>query len=142
MIDLLYMMHHENGVAPLSASKMLDALDRGLARDKSIIGVIENDGIIKASIGLFAHSWWYSDEYHLEDFWNFVHPEYRKSTHAKNLLKFARKAADDLGVQLLIGILSSERTAAKVHLYEKIFGPSVGAGFVYPHPRATDKEVA
>jgi len=117
---------------------MIAALDRGLARDKSIIGIVEEDGIIKASIGLFIWSWWYSDSVHLEDFWNFVHPEYRKSTHAKTLLSFARKASDDLSIQLLIGILSSERTAAKVRLYENEFGPSMGAGFVYPNPRANE----
>jgi GNAT superfamily N-acetyltransferase len=135
MVELLHLMHEENGVASLSVPKMLLALDRGLVRDKAIIGVIEEDGVIKASIGLFIWSWWYSDDMHLEDCWNFVHPEYRKSTHAKSLLTFARKASDDLGIQLLIGILSSDRTAAKIRLYEKIFGPSMGAGFCYPSPR-------
>ena len=139
MIDLLHMMYAENGVASLSVAKMLDFLDRGLSRDKAIIGVVEDDGVIKASIGLFAHSWWYSEDYHIEDCWNFVHPDHRKSTHAKDLLSFAKKAADDLGVQLLIGILSSERTAAKVRLYEKFFGPSLGAGFVYPSPKKEKK---
>jgi hypothetical protein len=138
MLPLLYLMHKENGVAPLSERKMQAALDRGLARDKAIVGVIEEDGIIKASIGLFVHEWWYSESVHIEDFWNFVHPEHRQSTHAKSLLKFARKASDGLVVQLLIGILSSERTAAKVRLYENEFGPSMGAGFVYPNPRANE----
>jgi len=142
MIDLLHMMYAENGVASLSVQKMLAFLDRGLARDYSIIGIVEDEGVIKASIGLFLHQWWYSEDYHVEDTWCFVHPDYRKSTYAKDLLKFAKKCADDLDMQLLIGILSSERTAAKVRLYEKEFGPSMGCGFVYPHPRATDKEVA
>jgi GNAT superfamily N-acetyltransferase len=138
MIPLLYLMHEENGVATLDVPKMLFFLDKGLHRDKAIIGVIEEDGLIKAAIGLFLHQWWYSSDYHLEDTFAFVHPEYRQSTFAKSLLKFARKAADDLGVQLLIGILSSDRTAAKIKLYEKEFGPSMGAGFVYPNPRADE----
>jgi GNAT superfamily N-acetyltransferase len=134
MIALLHMMYEENGVASLSIPKMLSVLDRGLAREKSIIGIIEENGVIKASIGLYAHSWWYSEAFHIEDTWCFVHPEHRKSTYAKSLLKFAKKFADGLGVQLLIGVLSSERTTAKVRLYEKEFGPSMGCGFVYPHP--------
>lgn len=134
MIALLHMMYEENGVAELSVSKMLMVLDKGLSREKAIIGVIEDEGIIKASIGLYCHSWWYSESFHLEDTWAFVHPKYRKSTYAKELLKFAKKAADDLNIQLLIGILSNDRTAAKIRLYEKMFGPSMGSGFVYPHP--------
>jgi GNAT superfamily N-acetyltransferase len=134
MVKLLHLMYAENGVATLSEPRMLAVLDRGLARDRSIIGVIEENGVIKASIGLLMAQWWYSEDWHAEDVWNFVHPDYRKSTYAKDLLRFAKKASDSLGVQLLIGILSSDRTATKVRLYEKMFGPSMGAGFVYPSP--------
>lgn len=136
MLDLLGMMYAENGVAGLCRPKMEAALDRGLRRDRALIGVIGDSDGVKASIGLFMHQWWYSDDWHLEDCWNFVHPEHRRSTHARSLLTFAKKAADDLGIQLLIGILSTDRTQAKVKLYERFFGPSAGAGFVYPNRAA------
>ena len=135
MLSLLDLMHAENGVASLCRPKMEAALDRGLRRDKAVIGVIGAPDKIEASIGLFCHEWWYSSDTHLEDCWNFVHPLHRRSNFARELLGFAKKAADDLGVQLLIGVLSTERTQAKVKLYERIFGPSAGAGFVYPRPQ-------
>jgi GNAT superfamily N-acetyltransferase len=134
MLALLDLMHAENGVASLCRPKMESALDRGLRRDRALIGVVGEPNDIRASIGLFLHQWWYSNDWHAEDCWNFVHPQHRKSTHAKELLTFAKKAADDLGIQLLIGVLSTERTQAKVKLYERFFGPSAGAGFVYPRP--------
>lgn len=134
MLSLLDLMHAENGVASLCRPKMEAALDRGLRRERSLIGVI-GDNKIEAAIGLVIHSWWYSEDAHFEDIFNFVHPEHRKSSHARELLGFAKKAADDLGIQLLIGVLSTERTQAKVKLYERIFGPSAGAGFVYPRPQ-------
>jgi len=135
MISLLHLMYEENGVAELSVPKMLVALDRGLARDKAIIGVVGEPNNIKAAIGLYASAWWYSDEIHLEDYFNFVRKDCRKSTYGKDLLSFAKKASDDLKIQLLIGILSNERTQAKVKLYERFFGPSAGAGFCYPDPQ-------
>src|ERR1700693_6122827 len=142
MISLLHMMYEEDGVAELSVRKMLEALDRGLARDKAIIGVVGEPGDIKAAIGLYANAWWYSQEVHLEDYFNFVRKDCRKSTYGKDLLSFAKKAADDLGIQLLIGILSNERSQAKVKLYERFFGPSSGAGFVYPDPNQGKRKAA
>lgn len=135
MIKLLHQMHKENGVAPLSEPKMLAALDKGLRRDHAIIGVIGDPGDIKASIGLFAWSWWYSNDWHLEDFYNFVRADSRKSTYARDLLDFAKRAADEIGVQLLIGVLSTTRTKAKIKLYERSFGPQKGAAFVYGGPK-------
>jgi GNAT superfamily N-acetyltransferase len=132
MIPLLHLMHDENGVAPLNIAKMLATLDRGLTRDMSVVGIIEEDGTIKASIGIFFSEWWYSDAIHIEDRWNFVHPAHRKSNYASKLLKFSKSVTDGMGVHLLIGILSDNRTQAKIRLYEREFGPSVGAAFVYP----------
>lgn len=132
MVSLLHAMWEENGVASLSVPKMLQALDRGLARDRSIIGVIEKDGIIMGSIGLFVSSMWYSDDYHVEDLWNFVHPAHRHSSYARDLLNFAKKTCESLDTQLLIAVLSSTRTQAKVRMYEKIYGPSLGAIFCWP----------
>ena len=132
MITLLHLMHDENGVAPLDVPKMISALDRGLARNGALIGVIGEPGHVVASIGLVLHQWWYSQDWHLEDCWNFVHPQHRRPGYASAMLDFAKSTADALEVQLLIGILSSERTEAKEHMYIRKFGKPAGAAFVYP----------
>jgi GNAT superfamily N-acetyltransferase len=132
MTLLLKKMWEENGVASLSVAKMMTALDRGLARDAAIIGVIEENGTIKGSIGLFISSMWYSDDYHIEDLWNFVHPDHRNSSYARDLLQFAKTASEGLATKLLIAVLSNYRTKAKVRLYEREFGDSLGAIFYWP----------
>lgn len=134
---LLHLMHDENGVAPIDDEKLKWTLARGLARDKAVIGVIGDVGAPVASVGLYAGEWWYSTEQHLEDLWNFVHPEHRRSTYAKDLIQFAKRASDDLGIPLLMGVLSTERTKAKVRLYERQL-PFAGAIFLYPGVKAED----
>lgn len=130
MISFLHVMHAENGVVPLDEGKMVQNLDRGLARQHALIGVIKCEGKIAASVGLFLAQFWYSTVYHAEDFWNFVLEDYRKTAYAKELLTFAKYAADALEMNLLMGVLSTKRTEAKIRLYEKQL-PFAGAAFWY-----------
>ena len=44
---------------------------------------------------------------------------------------FAKATSDRLGLPLVIGVLSDDRTVAKVRTYQKVFGPPAGAFFVY-----------
>lgn len=134
MMAFLRIAHAENGMpfAPMDEDKVRAVLKRGIARDHGIIGVIRGKDYIEASIGLFVGTWWYTDanHMHLEDFWCFVHPDHRKSRHAKDMLAFAKWASHKLQYPLLVGVLSNERTAQKVRLYQRQLGSPVGALFV------------
>jgi hypothetical protein len=129
MMILLREMHAENGLAPLDEQKVRNTLMRGLTGDGAIVGIIRSDGIIAASVGLFISRWWYSEASHVEDLWSFVSENYRKSEYAKNLLVWSKHAAKVLGQPLLMGVLSSERTQAKIKLYQRQLGAPVGALF-------------
>jgi hypothetical protein len=138
MLELLDLMYEENSIVSKSQEKIEQVLRRGLNRDGAIVGVIGAHDHIEASIGLFAHQYWYSDDYHIEDHWCFVHPKFRqpgkgggnRPSYARQLCKFAKKCALDLDIPLLIGVLSSHRTEAKVNLYRRNFAEA-GAGFVF-----------
>lgn len=130
MMVLLREMHAENGLAPLDGERVRQVLARGLVGHRAIIGVIRGKGVIEASIGLYVGNWWYSQHEHVEDLWAFVSEPYRKSEHAKSLLQWAKHASTLLERPLLMGVLSNERTAAKIKLYERQLGPAVGALFV------------
>lgn len=130
LVTLLRMMHAENGTATLSDDKMFAMLDRGLRRERGIVGVVENNGKIVASVGLFTGTWWYSDDFLIEDFWNFVHPEHRQSSYAKELISFGKRFSENLGIPLIMGVLSTDRTEAKVRLYGRQI-PFAGAIFLY-----------
>ena len=130
LMELLRQMWKENGLASLDEDRVRHFLHRGIARDKAIIGVIRGPDTIEASVGLFVGTWWYSTENHIEDLFSYVATPYRRSTHAKSLIEFAKNCSMQLGMPLLMGVLSSDRTAAKVKLYERML-PKLGALFVY-----------
>ena len=133
-------LYEENALFELSRRKVRSTIKDALARHqgqlgtpsgpKGIIGVIEHDGKIVGSIGMGFTSFWYTEEWHLSEFWNFVHPNHRKSSYALDLIQFAKWCADGLGIPLHMGIISRERVKGKVRLYKRII-PYVGGYFIY-----------
>lgn len=73
---------------------------------------------------------WYSDQTVLEELSSFVLPEFRRSNNAKDLIDFAKGCAKQIGVPLIIGIVSNHRTQAKVELYRRRLGAPAGAFFL------------
>lgn len=132
LVELTSMLHGENGLFSLSLPKRDRLLDRYFAHEGSIIGVIGEVGKPVASIYLSLTQPDYSDEWGLHEVWAHVHPDHRKSTHAKHLIQYAQFLALEMKLPLLIGILSNQRTEAKVRLYERMF-EKAGAFFVW-HP--------
>jgi hypothetical protein len=76
---------------------------------------------------------WYSHALVIEEKAIFVHPDHRdaKSGHARKLCQFSKKVSDELKMPLVIGVLSNERTAAKVRMYEREFGKPNGAYWLH-----------
>jgi hypothetical protein len=125
------LLHEENGLSPWSEDKVRGTIGGALAGKGAIIGVIGPRGAPVAMIHLRIASMWYSDDVQLEDRGTFVHPDHRHSTHAKDLLEFAKTAATELGVPLVIGILSTEKTEQKIRLYRRRLGKPAGAFFLW-----------
>jgi hypothetical protein len=137
--DMLHLLHEENGVFHISEPKLDYTLNRILHPEdipegdmglRGFIGVIGPVKKIEGLIILTLGSFWYTDEAHLEELANFVHPEFRKSNHAKTLLAWSRHISDSVGIPLLIGIISNSRTVAKVRLYRRQL-PEAGSFFLY-----------
>jgi hypothetical protein len=147
---LFRLCHAENGMLPMSERKVDYHIDRLLnpgnitADDfgpRGIIGVIGNR-ILEGAIMLGFGSPWYSDEINMDEYLNFVDPLHRNSNHAKTLISYAKHMVDQIRVahkdfKLMIGVLSTKRTAAKVRLYERQLTPA-GAFFIHPAPDNLD----
>jgi hypothetical protein len=127
---LLLDLHGENALGSLAPAKVEAMLRRGTRGEGGVIGIIDGPRGIEASIGLVMTQWWYSEEWHLEEMWNFVHPDHRRSTHAKKLVEFAKWTSDRLGVPLLLGILTRHRLLPKMRLLQRQM-PQVGALFLH-----------
>lgn len=135
-------LHAENALFKISDEKVEFYINRLLnpetikAEDtgpRGFIGVIGPVGALEGCIMLTIGAVWYSEEWTLDEHLNFVDPQYRRSEHAKALIDFAKNCADKIGVRLVIGVLSTKRTAAKVRLYERKLMPA-GAFFIHPPP--------
>jgi GNAT superfamily N-acetyltransferase len=113
---------------------MLGMIKPALYLWQGLVGIIGEPGKkIEGAVLLRTSQMWYSDEWMIEEKAIFVDPEFRsaKGGRARKLCEFSKKVADDLGIPLIIGVLSNHRTEAKVRLYERQFGPPAGAFFLY-----------
>ena len=123
----------ENGFSNPNPTRLLHEVWAGLNLDDGVVGVIGEPGKIEGGILLRVTNVWYSDERMLEERAIFIRPEYRnvKGGRARRLCEFAKRSAETLGVPLLIGVLSNDRTEAKIRMYERQFGKPTGAFFLY-----------
>ena len=134
---LLEQMHAENGLFAYSKSRVRDLVRSILAAPvkplpvPAMIGVIGTPTDLQGTIGLMVTQLYYTDEWHLGDLWNFVRPDCRKSEHAKELLEFGKRMAGALGLKSMSGVVSNERTEAKLRLYRRRFGKLVGGYFLF-----------
>jgi hypothetical protein len=111
--------------------------DLAFNRQGGILGVIGEPGDIKAMIFLLISKFWYTKNHHLEELFNFVRPDVRsaasssKDGYAFQLIEFAKKCAEEIGLPLTIGVLTNIRMEAKVRLYRRSLGVPAGAWFVH-----------
>lgn len=131
LMELCRQLHRENGLFALNEDKVRDMLRRAFNRDGGIIGVIGESGKIEGIIYLLISSFWYSNEHHAEELFNFVPKKYRKSKNASELIDFAKWASDQMKMPLLIGVISNEKTEAKIRLYQRRLKKPIGSFFLY-----------
>lgn len=121
----------ENSLTKVNPVKLLGEVWASLNLDNGIMGLIGTDPI-EAGILLRVEPLFYSDDKCLLERAIFVNPDYRKGgSRAKLLCEWAKNAADNLKLPLVIGILTSQRVEAKVKLYERQFGEPAGAYWIY-----------
>lgn len=135
--NLLLNLYSENAMFKLSKQKALETIrcmtypDYGKKRGRwGLCGVIEGPDGIEASIGMELNTWFYTDDFHLMEDWCFVLPKFRQTNHANDLIDFGKWCAEDMKVPLQMGIITTERTAAKVRLYKRRLH-QVGAYFMW-----------
>lgn len=137
--------HNENGIFKLAPDKVEFFIQRALHPERvppwdtgprGEIRVIGPVGKLEAVCFVIIGSFWYSNDHHLEELLVYVDPEYRHSNHARAIIDWMKRAADNLGIPVLTGIMSNHRTEAKVRLYQRQL-PKIGAFFFYT-PQSVD----
>jgi hypothetical protein len=125
----------ENGQFSLAMPKVEAMVDKAFANQGAIIGKVGRDRIEGIIIMLIAQ-FWYSEDWMLEEVLNYVLPEHRRSTHAKDMISFAKRCSEEIGIPLVIGVVSNERTKPKIELYRRQLGDPCGGYFIHrpAHP--------
>jgi hypothetical protein len=122
--------HRDNGQFSLSMPKVESMVDKAFSGGGAIIGVV-GEKQIEGMLLLLISQFWYSSDWCLEEIQNYVRPEFRRSTHAKDMITFGRRCSDELGIPLVIGVVSNERTKAKMELYRRQLGEPCGGYFMH-----------
>lgn len=142
IFGLLILMHQEADTYAMDVELVRDAIQKGTEKRGGIIGVIRGPDRIEATCGLLmTAAAWFTRELALHDMWNFVHPEHRRSTHAKKLIEFGKTCSRhfaDAGtpVPLQMAVYSDVRTEAKCRLLRRQLHP-IGQLFIY-RPEVTE----
>lgn len=134
IMDLALSACDENGFVTPNPERLLQEIWPALNLDKGVCGIIKKDGEKpEGAVLLRVGMMWYSDQEVLEEKAIFIHPDFRsaKGGRARRLVEFSKQVSDELGIPLIIGVLSNDRTEAKVRLYERQFGKPTGAFFLY-----------
>lgn len=122
--------HAENGQFSYSRRKVEGMVDRAFNNGGAVIGVVGREAI-EGMILLLISQFWYSDDWCLEELQNYVSPEFRRSTNAKDMIRFAKRCSDEIGIPLVIGVVANERLRPKMELYRRELGDPVGGYFLY-----------
>lgn len=133
MMELARLATVENGLFQPNPVKLLSDIWAALNLDHGIVGIIgEPSAVPEAAILMRIDQIQYGDEPAIIERAIYVHPDFRaaKGGRAARLCDFAMETQRALDMPLIIGIMSNTRTAAKVRLYERKFGPSQGAYWI------------
>jgi GNAT superfamily N-acetyltransferase len=134
VMRLALLAAEDNSFMDFNPSLLAAEIYPALCLDQGMFAVIgPPGGAIEGFVLVRFGKMFYSDSLCLEERCLWVHPDYRsaKGGRASKLLDFTKKAADTLGLPLIIGILSTKRAEGKTRMYERKFGKPAGAFFLY-----------
>jgi len=124
----------ENGISQPDFMRVAAEMWASLHQEHGIVGVIGEPGNpLEAFVLLRIGQTWYSSGNIIEERTVFVSKKYRsaKGGRARKLCEFSKKVAEELGMPLLIGVLSHQQTEAKMRLYRRLFGEPSGAFWLH-----------
>lgn len=136
LMELCRRNHAENGLGAFSVDKVRTLMRRAFVpchNEPAVIGVA-GETCIEGSVCLIVDTPWDSDAPFLQAVWNYVLPEYRRTTNAKDLIAFARRLSQPApvgtGLRLRMSISSNCGTESQVKLYKRQLGDPVGLAWM------------
>lgn len=127
LMRLAELAHEENEhwQKGFNRQKVYDTFARLIPRQTGLLAVIGDKGQeLKGTLVMTLDRPWYSDDLRLLELALFVDPEHRRSTYAKQLMIFSKKASDNLQLDLTIGVFTNKQLERKERLYDRQYRPA------------------
>lgn len=124
VMDFCAMLNIENASAKLDVSRLQEVVSLGLQHKNGVIAIVMDDnGAPVGCVCLALDQWDYSLSWHYTEMWVFIHPNHRKSHYAQDVLNFCKWWAEQSGLPVTVGIMSRDRTKAKMRFYAQKMKP-------------------
>lgn len=133
VVDLLRVMHAENGVGRVNETKALGVITKRIEAGGCMLA--RSHGRLVGSVAIYKDNWWYSDELAFFDQWFFVHPEHRSEGHAVRLLAALKQACRNTGVPLVLHVGTTVDALSKLKFFKKHLTPFGGSFLFDPKER-------
>ena len=130
LFRICYHLWRENGQHPWSEERSKRFIWKGCNHDNAAVFVIGPSDNIKAVLYLEVQQVYYSDECQLGEAFLYVREDSRKSDYAKRLIRHAKRCSEETELDLMMGVISDHKLAAKKRLYDREFAGS-GSGVFY-----------
>ncbi len=147
---LLRLLRIEAEESPLGATQFSEAMAEDAIRvatrqeGSAMIGVIDGaNGEPIGAVGVYPIPAWNSGDWHLGERFLIVEPQSRRGPHARDLVLFARWAADEVSrqigrrVYLLQEVVCAPEAGGKERLLNRLSNPC-GRWFMYPAPQPAE----
>jgi GNAT superfamily N-acetyltransferase len=127
ILALLRGLHAETPHAPLCADRLGEGVAECLQEGLVILS-LDSGGRPVGTVGLVVQSPWFSAESWLSDLWMYVHPQHRRTPHARTLLAACARVAAERCMPLQMTVSGyGPRIAGKIRLFSRVLGEPTGA---------------
>jgi GNAT superfamily N-acetyltransferase len=108
VFELLIELHKEGGYAVLDTGDTSRTTYRILSEGTALVAR-DKDGKAIGTLGLTELKFWYAKDTYLQDVWFFVLPEHRGGNVGVELMRAARKIADEKNKILMVTVTNPDR---------------------------------
>lgn len=137
---LLDIAENASRVAPPDDDSIVGHIHAGTRAKGGICAVIDDDAGKPCAVCLIEPAkWWWSRSWHIVKVVDFVHPDHRGGSYARDLIQFQKWVSDEWSrsfgyrVYLINGVMATKRTKDKMRLYKRMMN-FIGGFFIYPMP--------
>lgn len=101
LVECAVLENREKGFSVADTEIVRERVRMLVSRDGGLMGVIKGSDGVQAAIAVVIAQFWNTRDFHMEKLFSYVRPQYRRTDHARDLVMFAKMAANQMGLTLI-----------------------------------------